>query len=102
MASVYFENLNFFRDLVSGSSSTADPRLTCSVANEASESDTTICTRIRPLSVDEEEAGHIAGVVVTTPSQAALFEPRRKVNGAPGANVSLISIFISNIHSCLP
>jgi kinesin family protein 2/24 len=100
MASIYFENLNFFRDLVSGSLSTTDSRSTSSATNEASESDTTICTRIRPLSVDEEEAGHIAGVVVTAPSQASLFEPRRKVNGAPDANVSLISI--TDIHSCSP
>ena len=93
MASSYFENIDFYRDLVSRSSSELnrknDSSVTsppCALPNEAS--DTTICARIRPLAEEEEALRHISGIAAKSSSRAVLFEPRKKFNGAPDVTVS--------------
>ncbi len=93
MASTYFENLVFYRDLVSLSMS--EPGQTeeqSQLANNSS--DTTICARIRPLSGEEEEALHISGVVTKESSKAVLFEPRKRFDGTPDTNVSLSYVLL--------
>jgi len=93
MASSYFENIDFYRDLVSRSSSEVNRKNDSSVTsppyalpNEVS--DTTICTRIRPLAEEEEASRHIYGIVAKPSSKAVLFEPRKKFNGTPDVTVS--------------
>jgi hypothetical protein len=87
MASTYFENICFYRDLVSRSATkTKDANKNPRLGNEAS--DTSICARIRPLSDDEAQSQHISGIVAEGLSSAALFEPRKKFNGSPDAIVS--------------
>lgn len=87
MASTFFENIGYYRDLISRSTrKSTDVKSTPALTNEAS--DTTICARIRPLSGDESEAHHISGLVNTGLSSTTLFEPRKKFNGSPDATVS--------------
>lgn len=91
MTSTYFENIDFYQNLVAPALEKAtqgkDAKPSPIHANEAS--DTTICARIRPLSEGEESAKHIPGVVPNGDAKAVLFEPRKKFNGAPDATVSL-------------
>jgi hypothetical protein len=91
MASTYFENIDFYRNLLPSSLSKGDERkdasLTFEIANDAS--DTTICARIRPLSEEEERSQHISGILSNGTSKAVLYEPRKKFNGTPDANVRL-------------
>ena len=90
MASTYFENIDFYRKLVTPALHSASPgkdaKPNPAFLNEAS--DTTICARIRPLSEEEQGLQHISGVVPRGASKALLFEPRKKFNGAPDATVS--------------
>jgi hypothetical protein len=93
MATTYFENMDFYRDLVSLSLSEEDQQRRPSPSLTAADedvSDTTICARIRPLSVKEDGSSHISGIVVKDSSKAVLFEPRNKFNGTPDSTVRLI------------
>jgi hypothetical protein len=99
MASTYFENIDFYRKLVTPALQSAEPGKDAKpspvLVNEAS--DTTICARIRPLSEEEQGLQHIPGVVPKGDSKALLFEPRKKFNGAPEATVRpLIPMSMSN------
>jgi hypothetical protein len=91
MASTYFENIGFYRNLLPSSLSKGDERkdtsLNFEIANDASV--TTICARIRPLSEEEERSQHISGILLNGSSKAVLYEPRKKFNGTPDANVRL-------------
>jgi hypothetical protein len=100
MALTYFENIDFYRNLIPSSLSKGDERkdtsLIFEIVNDAS--DTTICARIRPLSEEEERSQHISGILSNEFSKAVLYEPRKKYNGSPDANVRLSHV---NLNRCL-
>jgi hypothetical protein len=96
MASIYLENIDFYRNLLSafssGLDSGQDARPPLSVVGDmADAADTTICARIRPLPEEDRQAQHIPGILAKGTSSAVLFEPRKKFNGTPDAYVSLNS-----------
>src|SRR5450432_2082129 len=96
MASIYLENVDFYRNLLSASSNGLDARQDASppsavVSDAADAADITICARIRPLLEEEEQSRHIPGILAKGTSNAVLFEPRKKFNGTPDAHVSLRS-----------
>jgi hypothetical protein len=91
MASIYFENVEFYRNLVHVSFGEVDqgrePVPTLAVTNDTL--DTTICARIRPLSEEENLSRHISGIGAKGSSKAIVLEPRKKFNGAPDVTVSI-------------
>lgn len=56
-------------------------------------SDTAVCVRIRPLSEAEISDHHIQGIVGQSGGLANIYEPRKKINGKPDLNVSIMGMF---------
>ena len=95
MASIYLDNLPFFRNVVAVASaelekaksteillSEASPLSDHESGTAADISGIKICTRIRPLIKDEGDETHITGVLAKGRDQAVLFEPRVKFRRA--------------------
>jgi len=108
MASIYLDNLPFFRNIVNVAAeqvkqleSTATTTTTTSETSQPLNSDSEntwdisgikICARIRPLiEKEKEDDRNITGVLAKGKDQAMLFEPRVKFRRAviPEATVSL-------------
>ncbi|RDL40753.1 uncharacterized protein BP5553_00732 [Venustampulla echinocandica] len=84
MALMYFNNIDFYRNLLSSAykdDEKEDAALAVQIENETL--DTMICARIRPLSEEEKEEHHIPGILSNSSSKAVLYEPRQKFNGKP-------------------
>jgi len=92
MSSIYLDNVEFYRNLLSTALSkpASEPLHAKSQPDTSDVADTTICTRIRPLGDEEIKENHITGILSKGDSSALLFEPRMKLNGTPDALVSKV------------
>jgi hypothetical protein len=52
-------------------------------------SDTSICVRVRPLSEQETQAGHVQGVIAQHHGRIKMYEAIRKFNGKPDVKVCM-------------
>jgi len=104
MASIYLDNLPFFRNIVAVASEQLIKQANTPTTSDASRSSNQdsentsdisgirICARIRPLIKEEGDENHITGVLAKGKDQAVLFEPRVKFRRAaiPDATVSFV------------
>ena len=98
MASVFFDNVPFFRKFVGDAAEQIKQETPPIITSQSQPSDAkntsdisgiTICTRIRPLIKEEGDENHVTGIFAKGRDQAVLFEPRIKFRRAaiPDATV---------------
>lgn len=88
MESLFLENRDYFSKRIQQlETSFNDPTLSKNEGIEAEHPETSVCVRVRPLTENEKEFDHIAGVFGRGSGVVNIYETRRKVNKKPELNV---------------
>jgi kinesin family member 2/24 len=88
MDSFIFENRDFIATRIRQLEISSKSPPSVDIYNGSAEvTDTAVCVRIRPITENEVEQGHIQGVLSGNSWTANIYEPRRKVRGKPEINV---------------